>query len=69
MKWTGSSDPSRPSAIERAFQLAKSGRCRSMRDIRMALRAEGYPDYQLEGKVLIEQLRALMQSPQTGGES
>ena len=63
MKWTAPTDPSRPSVLERAFNLAKSGRCRSLREVRQVLRAEGYPDYQLEGKGLINQLQALMQPP------
>jgi hypothetical protein len=36
-----------------------------MQDIRRALRAEGYPDHQLTGKGLIDQLRALMKTALT----
>ena len=63
MKWTEPSDPSRPTLIERAFQLAKSGRCLSLREVRQALRAEGYLDHQIEGKGLLDQLRTIMQAP------
>ena len=36
-------------ALERAFQLATSGRCASVKDIRVTLAAEGYPREQLTG--------------------
>ena len=62
MKWTPPPGPSRPSVLERAFQLAKSGRCLSMADIRRVLRAEGYADYQLEGRAIVDQLVAMMRA-------
>jgi hypothetical protein len=47
-------------AIERAFQLAKSGRFASMLEVRKALKEEGYSLQQLEGKSLQRQLRDIM---------
>jgi hypothetical protein len=52
-----------PSAIERAFQLAKSGKCFSIRDIRKALKAAQYTNHevdQLLGPSLQEQLKQLI---------
>lgn len=46
--------------LERAFDLAKSGRCRSMDEVRARLKAEGYDVQALQGKVLLSQLRALI---------
>jgi len=43
--------------LERAFELAKSGRCRSVDEIRRVLQAEGYGTLQLEGPLLRKQLR------------
>ncbi len=48
---------SRPTAIERAFALAKSGRVTSISHIRHILRSEGYPeDGQFSGLVIRKQL-------------
>jgi hypothetical protein len=49
-------------AIERAFQLAKSGRFASMRELEKVLKAEGYSSAQLEGPSLRDQLRELMRA-------
>ena len=49
----------RPTTLERAFDLAKSGTCSGVDDIRRQLRAEGYPLHSLEGPTLIRQLREL----------
>lgn len=43
-------------AVERAFQLAKSGRCTSVDDLRRRLRAEGYAANQITGPALSKQL-------------
>jgi hypothetical protein len=51
-------------ALERAFQLATSGRCASVKDIRVALAAEGYPREQLTGPSLTKQLKELIRSSQ-----
>lgn len=46
------------SSLERAFEMAKSGRCQSVADVRNALKAEGYDARQIEGGVLSKQIRA-----------
>jgi hypothetical protein len=46
------------SAIERAFELAKSGQHVSVAEIKRRLRAEGYFAGQIEGRALIVQLKA-----------
>jgi Na+-translocating ferredoxin:NAD+ oxidoreductase RnfG subunit len=51
--------------LERAFQLAQSGTVRSIDDIRVRLRKEGYSASQLTGRTLIKQLRAIINSVQT----
>ena len=47
-------------AIERAFELAKSGEYATVNVIKGRLKAEGYPLDQVDGKALTKQLRALM---------
>jgi hypothetical protein len=47
-------------ALERAFQLARSGRYGSIGDIRKRLSDEGYAGYLIRGPVLMAQLRALI---------
>jgi hypothetical protein len=44
-------------ALERAFQLAKSGDFATIEAIKSKLKAEGYPISQIVGKSLIKQLR------------
>ena len=51
-----------PTELERAFQLAKSGSCSSMSDIRDRLRSEGYSTARVTGDSLARQLRNLMQT-------
>jgi hypothetical protein len=46
--------------LERAFELAGSGRCDTVSDIRKALSAEGYSTDQLTGSTLFRQLRTLI---------
>lgn len=46
--------------LERAFELAKSGKCGSVDDIRRALISEGFRVSQLEGPLLRRQLRDLI---------
>jgi hypothetical protein len=48
-------------ALERAFALAKSGRFRTVTDIRNALKAEGYSLEQITGGTLLKQLRQAME--------
>lgn len=49
-----------PTPLERAFELAKSGKCRSVEEIRRILHAEGYRTVQIEGPLLRKQLRSLI---------
>lgn len=49
-------------ALERAFELARSGQCKGMDDIRSTLAAEGYGQAQITGYSLSKQLRALMKA-------
>jgi hypothetical protein len=48
------------SALERAFQLAKSGEVGGVSNIRAQLRREGYDDRVVEGRSLISQLQNLI---------
>jgi hypothetical protein len=48
--------------VERAFQLAKSGTCHNMSDVRLQLENEGYPSVRqhMSGPTIKKQLLALM---------
>ena len=50
----------RPSLVERAFELAQSGDCIDVNDIRFRLHREGYEHRYLQGPSLMRQLRQLM---------
>jgi hypothetical protein len=52
----------RPTSLERAFELAKSGQCATVEEIRKKLKAEGLVASQIEGKMLFKQLRDLMEA-------
>ena len=52
----------RPTALERAFELARSGSCDGIDAIRRILKSEGYSDAQVTGPALIRQLRELCAS-------
>lgn len=47
-------------SLERAFELAKSGSCGSMEELKRLLRSEGYSSDQVVGRSLTAQLRVLM---------
>ncbi len=47
-------------ALERAFELARSGRYPTVELIRRAISAEGYFQSQIEGRELSRQLRVLI---------
>jgi hypothetical protein len=47
------------SALERAFQMARSGQYATVAKIRMALTKEGYSASQVEGPELIRQLQSI----------
>jgi hypothetical protein len=48
-------------ALERAFELARSGKCRNLIDVNLQLKSEGYSIQQLEGPLLKTQLRHLIE--------
>jgi hypothetical protein len=50
----------RPSALERAFELARSGGVASIETIKLILKREGYDGYQLIGPQLRRQLRVVI---------
>jgi hypothetical protein len=52
--------------LERAFQLARSGLCGSVSEIRERLKAEGYSLDQLTGPTLSKQLFGLIQEARGG---
>jgi hypothetical protein len=47
-------------ALERAFELARSGKYSSVSDLRSALSREGYSASQIDGPALGRQLRSIM---------
>jgi hypothetical protein len=51
-------------ALERAFQLAKSGECGTVSDLKQRLRSEGYSSTQLSGGggTLLRQFKALIKA-------
>ena len=52
-------DPSQTS-LERAFELARSGSCATIEEIKQKLKAELYDQHMIEGRSLRSQLRALI---------
>jgi hypothetical protein len=52
----------RPTSLERAFELAKSGQCATVEEIRKTLKAEGHWGDQLVGRTLSKQLRELIEA-------
>ncbi len=50
---------SRPTTLERAFDLARSGDCHTIPELRKRLKAEGHSEQQISGSVLMRQLREL----------
>ena len=51
----------RKTALERAFELARSGNCLSIRDIAFKLNAEKYDISHLQGPALKKQLLGLIE--------
>ena len=47
--------------LERAFELAESGRCKNVTVIRAVLKSEGYGWRQLQGRSLSQQLVQIIQ--------
>jgi hypothetical protein len=54
----------RPTALERAFQLARSGRPKSIDDIKRELAKEHYSSGQISGNAIKKQLLALIREAQ-----
>lgn len=57
-------DPNK-SPIERAFEIARAGVCRTVDDVRNQLRAEGYNQRQLEGPALGKQIMDIINKART----
>ena len=51
-------------SLERAFQLAKSGKCQTINDIKRKMRLEGYEQDQVMGRQLVGQLTVLIRTAQ-----
>ena len=56
-------------ALERAFQLARSGRVAGLTDIITSLKRDGYSATQIEGPLLKRQLADLIKVARAGGTS
>jgi hypothetical protein len=54
-------DPTK-TPMERAFEMARSGKYQSASEIKRAISAEGYAASQIEGPMLMRQLRELIQA-------
>lgn len=54
----------RPTTLERAFELARTGEYRGLPEIRAQLRTEGYATAQLEGPSLVRQIKAICTAAQ-----
>jgi hypothetical protein len=52
----------RPTALERAFELARSGEHAGPPEIRERLKREGYDAKQIEGPMLMRQLRDICEA-------
>ena len=54
--------------VERAFQIARTGTCRSVNDLRRALRLERYAGIEqtFQGKSIRDELRAVMAAARRG---
>lgn len=61
----------RPTTLERAYQLAESGACRTVSDVKQALQSEGYDRIQdsLYGGTITAALRKRCQEHYVGGAS
>jgi len=49
-----------PTTLERAFEIARSGTCRQIGELKRRLQHEGYDVRQIDGPRLLQQLRELM---------
>jgi hypothetical protein len=53
---------SNKTTLERAFDLAQSGKCTDLTDVMRHLKAEGYNQNQIEGRRLKQQLTTLIRN-------
>jgi hypothetical protein len=58
----------RPTTLERAFDLARSGQFGSVQEIKKKLRAEGFYADQITGPSLSKQLTALLRNAAAQGQ-
>jgi hypothetical protein len=58
----------RKTSLEKAFELARSGRCFNVGEIAKALRAERYDPVYLEGPLLKKQLLQLIETARAGSQ-
>ena len=52
--------------LERAFEIASSGKCNDLAALRKHLKSEGYDPDQVAGPSLQKQLRSLMEMSENG---
>jgi hypothetical protein len=57
----------RPTTLEKAFELARSGKCLSIREIGLSLRSGGYSLEQIQGPTLKKQLLELIEAANKPG--
>jgi hypothetical protein len=53
------------SILERAFEVARSGKVTNVAELRIVLHREGYTVSQIEGRTLVGQLRGLIEQAGT----
>ena len=51
--------------VERAFEIARSGSCAGLNELPARLKAEGHSGRQIDGPMLLRQLRQLCRSAQS----
>jgi hypothetical protein len=59
---------SNKTTLERAFELARSGKYRTIRELIQQLSSEGYSAEQVEGKQVRTQLLRLVRAPKAEGD-
>jgi hypothetical protein len=59
---------SNKTSLERAFELARSGKYRTIRELIRELSSEGYSAEQVEGKQVRTQLLRLVRAPKAEGD-
>jgi hypothetical protein len=50
------------STLERAFELASAGGCRTVTELRLTLRSEGFDPDQVTGPLLLRQLNGMIEA-------